>query len=501
MAPRLPKLRRGDPKAKVTGTGYSSTGRPDIQLGAADYNEVGSAARSTLFETIPELSSPFQAQQQYTKMWRNSVSVRIGIRAAEAPVVGGDYYMEPFSADPIDVTINEFIKFCLFDAPTVPFKRTIRQICNSQYRTGTRVMEKVFALQEWAPSKSTPGANRKQYTVLKKLAPRATDTINEIQYDPNGGPLGITQSAINPQNGSSAIVTIPIDKLAIFPFEEDDGNLLGNSILRPAFVHYTYLDPLYKIDGIQKERHAVGVPDVKLHAGYTDADNKLAHVIGRNLRANERAYVVSNDRFDVSFLELNTQPIDVLKSAEFHDTMILKTIMLQFLQIGADVGGGGKATASTSADMFMKSMRYVGESICDGFNNYIIPQLVAYNFNTDNFPRLKVRNIGEVKDLQMWASAMANLVGKGAIEVDEDTENFIRAQVDFPKRTTPRPAVVTTNVEDIYNENPDGTSGTGPTKPAANGTQSKAGLPGDRSTGTGHPNGTGYVGKPPQGAV
>lgn len=443
------KLLKPNPKVKVTGTSYQAQGNPDLQLTPQDYREFGSAIPSVLFETVPELSSRVIAEQNYTKMYRNSVSVRIGIRAGEAPVVGGDYYVEPYSNDPEDLMIAEFVEYNLFEVPTIPFKSTQRTITNGKYRSGFKVMEKVWELAEWSPRKTNPTANRKQYTVLRKLASRPSSSIPEILYDANGGPTGVTQIAINGQTKETTTVTIPIEKLAIFPFEEDDGNLIGNSILRPAFMHYTFLEPLYKIDGIQKERHGIGVPDIKLHQGYTPDDKKLAHVIGRNLRTNEFAHVVSNDRFDVRFIPLEGQLVDAIKSAEFHDTMILKSIMLQFLNMGIiEVGGGGRATGATHLDMFLKSMRYVAESNCDVYNHYIIPQVVAFNFNTDRFPKLMVRNIGETKDLQMWAAAMANLIGRGAIEIDEDTENFIRKQVDFPRRTTPRPETVPTLIEE-----------------------------------------------------
>src|SRR4051794_26970692 len=97
--------RKGKVQSKVTGTSYQSGGQSDIALSPSDYNEGGSAARSVLFETVPELTSRTLAQQTYTRMYRNSVSVRIGMRAAEAPVVGGDYYVEPFSTEPDDLLI------------------------------------------------------------------------------------------------------------------------------------------------------------------------------------------------------------------------------------------------------------------------------------------------------------------------------------------------------------------------------------------------------------
>ena len=91
------------------------------------------------------------------------------------------------------------------------------------YRNGNAVREIVWQLQEWAPTKVTAGANRKQYTVLKKLAVRPSSTISRIDYDVNGGPVSIVQNAIDPTNGSVSEQTIPINKSVIFSFEEDDG--------------------------------------------------------------------------------------------------------------------------------------------------------------------------------------------------------------------------------------------------------------------------------------
>ena len=112
------------PRAQRTGTTYSSKGY--IPLTPADYQEHGSAAAGIIFNPVPELNNRTQKNLTFTKMYRSSVSVRIGIRAAEAPVVGGDYSIDPASNDPLDVQIAEFVRFNLFESPTVPFKRTVR---------------------------------------------------------------------------------------------------------------------------------------------------------------------------------------------------------------------------------------------------------------------------------------------------------------------------------------------------------------------------------------
>lgn len=432
MAPRLPKLPRIRASAtrQDTGTSYTAQGTQP-----ANYSEIGSQAGTRLIDPLPALSNPRQAAQTYRKMVRADASVRTSLRAGKAPVLGAEFFVEPFSDDPQDLAIQEFVEFNLFNGMTTPWLKTLEQILKF-YEDGYQVFEPVWELREWAPRKTSPAANRRKYTMLRKLAVRPTLTILRIEYDDNGGPTGIVQNALD-ANGKVNQVTIPIDKLIIFTFDQDGGDLTGNSILRSAYQHWYYKDHLYKIDAIQKERHGIGVPDIVLNPGFSPQDKDFAHELGRNLRTNQNAYIVRTTLMTVGFAELSGNPVDVLASALHHDVMIMKNVMVQFLNAGLDASGGGRATSATAMDMFLKAMRYVAQGlICDPINLYLIPNLVAYNFKTDRFPQLRARNIGEAKDLQMWAAAVRNLVECGALLVDDVTEQWIRQQVDMPRRTT-----------------------------------------------------------------
>jgi hypothetical protein len=146
---------------------------------------------------------------------------------------------------------------------------------------------------------------------------------------------------------------------------------------------------------------------------------------------------------EVGFAELSGHPVNVLGSIEHHDNQIMKNIMVQFLNMGTVSSGGGRATGATAMDMFLKSMEFIAQGIiCDSINLYLIPKLIAYNFKTDQFPKLRVKNVGQAKDLQMWSAAMANLVDKGLITMDDETEQWVRKNVDAPKKLGSRPADV-----------------------------------------------------------
>lgn len=461
-----PKLRPKDstPTRQVSGTSYTATGAPNVKPPSLE--EIGSAVGTIWPDPIPDVGTPVQASRTYLKMARDDASVRVSLRAGKAPVLGANFFIDPFDDDPQNVAIAEFVEFNLFNGMTTPWNRTMEQIL-TMYEYGKSVFEPVWEMREWAPKKTSSGANRKQYTMLEKLAYRPALTIGTVNYDDNGSPISVNHTAVDAK-GNSKQVTLPIEKLVIFTFEQQGGGIEGMSILRSAYKHWWYKDRLYNIDAIQKERHAIGVPDIQIGPGASAADIALAHTMGANLRTNEFAYIVRPVSIVVGFAELKGQPVDVLKSVEHHDNMIMKNTMVQFLNMGTSVeggGGGSRAGGATAMDMFLKSMRHVADSICDSINHFLIPNLVAYNFPTDQFPLLKVRGVGETKDLQMWAAAMRNLIQAEALQIDDATEQWIREQMDMPTRTTEwlppsqRPGAVT--LQETEQESDAGTSSNG----------------------------------------
>lgn len=436
MANFLPRRRRpkATPTRQQTGTTYTASGATGIR--PPNYSELGSELGTKLYDRVPEVGTGVQAAQTYKRMTRDDASVRISLRAGKAPVLGAEFFIDPFDNTPEQLLIWDFIDFNLFGGMTTPWAVTLERILKMyESARAISVFELVWENREWAPKRSNPNANRKQYTMLRKMAYRPDGTIQEIKTDDNGGPISIVQNAIGTDNKTRE-VTIPIEKAVVFTLNQEEDGLEGMPMLRSAYKHWFYKNKLYTIDGIQKERHGIGVPDIEVQPGASPEDWALAKQLGKNLRTNEYAHIVRPPTIKVGFAELQGNLVDVMASAEHHDTMIMKNIMVQFLNMGV-TEGGSRAASATAMDMFLKAMRHIANSICDAINLYVIPPLVSYNFQTDHFPQLKVRNIGEAKDLQMWSSAMRNLIDVGAITVDEETEAWVRNQLDMPKLQTP----------------------------------------------------------------
>lgn len=449
---KLPNLLKRKSGTSLNAQGFAPT--PKLE------SESGSSRPIVIRETVPELSSRSQSLRVYSRMLRDDASVDVSVRAWKTPLLGASYFIEPASENQIDVDIAEFVEFNVFhniNSPWLQVLQNIARFCEH----GFSVLEPVWVTGEWAPRREK--ANRKTYTLLKKLAPRPASTITNFQYDDNGGPLGVKQNAID-KDGNTTEVDIPIDKLIILTLNGEGGDLEGKSVLRTAYPHWYYKTHLYKIDAIQKERHGIGVPKIKLPANASQKDRALGWELVRNLRTNENSGIVEPFGFEIEFAELSGNLVDALKSADHHNSMIMLNVMAQFLLQGMNEGGG-RATSASQQDIYMKSLRYIADFICSCINLYLIPKMVAYNFPTDRYPLMKVRNIGETRDLQQMAAAVANVLDKEGITPDLPFEQWLRDVFGAPRKTEARP-VAKAAISGIGNNGND--SSVGPTVQSGN---------------------------------
>ena len=51
----------------------------------------------------------------------NDSAVDVSLRAGKAPVMGADFFVEPFNGDRENIEIADFVRFNLTEGMTVPF--------------------------------------------------------------------------------------------------------------------------------------------------------------------------------------------------------------------------------------------------------------------------------------------------------------------------------------------------------------------------------------------
>lgn len=473
----------------------------------SQYLEKGAATHDSATRIdIPALYPRERALYVYEQMTRNDAQIRAALRACKTPVLGGQWYVEAAGDSQDDKDAAEFVEYNLFHAMSITWSQVLEETL-TMLDYGSSVFETVFEEREWRPAEE--GRNTRNFIFLKKLAPRPQTTINRYLYDKNGGPAGVMHQFTDQRNPDSITtssnglsvskeVEIGIDKLVIFTYDKRGGNLEGNSILRSAYKHWYFKDQLYKIDAIQKERHGIGVPDIGLPPGYDDGDLQYAAELGRNLRTNERAYILRPPGWEVGFAKPEGNLVNALESAREHDLLIARNVLAQFINSGSHDMSGSRASSATMFDLFLKSLRSVGNLVADTLNQFLVHKLVDYNFDVDRYPEIRVRRIGENRDLQQFSNALRNMIEVNVVTPDDSLEEWIRNEFDMPttfKRTQPRlPGATRTQILEQ-----------GTLDPATNPGLAKATTPGTAPGGNtpntaspGRPQAAGNQGKGPQ---
>jgi hypothetical protein len=134
------------------------------------------------------------------------------------------------------------------------------------------------------------------------------------------------------------------------------------------YGHWIIQEALMKIDAIQKERHAVGIPVITLPPGATNGDVALAEEIGRNLRTNERAHVVLPDpNWTLEWASMTGSPVSPEDSLNWHTEQIYANAMW-------------RGTDDNSYDIYMKSVRHIADRIADTLNKWVVRELIDFNW-------------------------------------------------------------------------------------------------------------------------
>lgn len=389
-------------------------------LGRPDLNEIGTTSPSTYLSFLRQEYNPDLREQQglrtYDKMRRSDSTVRSTLRLMKTPVLSARWFIKPASPSARDKKIADFVSWNLFKGMTNSWPQLLTEtlLC---LEFGYYMFEKVWTNKH---------PERPGMMCWQKFAPRHPLDVLYWEFDDKGGPAGVQMYNYSILN----TIFIPIDKLAVFTFEKEGGDMTGLSLLRSAYKPWYYKQQLEKIDAIQKERHGIGIPIIKLPPGFTSSDQALANNLGRNLRTNERAHVVLPPNWDLIFAKLEGQPVNALDSLNYHDDQIEMNVLGNFIDVESSRGKDEDHT------MFMRSTRFLAQCVEDVFNSYCIPQLVNYNFarTPNGYPELKARRIGEQEDWRTMSFTVRNLVGAGALTPDDDLEDALREETDLPPR-------------------------------------------------------------------
>lgn len=404
----------------LEGTGPVVLASPRQKVSGQDLRELGSStnAYGAYYWGHREYNNELRGVaglRKYNEMRRSDPTVRSTLRLLKTPILNARWFIEPASTSARDKNIAEFVWWNLQDGMSTSWPQFLAESLN-HLDYGYYTFEKVF-------TKTHP--LRPGKVCWQKFGPRHPLDVLDWDYDAHGGPRGMETYTNEQLRGSQTNnkIYIPIKKLAVFTHDKEGGDVTGMSVLRSAYKPWYYKMNLEKIDAIQKERHGIGVPIIKLPIGFTKSDKEFAENLGRNLRTNERAHVTLPPGWDILFAKLEGQPVSALDSIKYYKAEIQANILAPFMDEGAK---------EEEQDMFLKGAKFIADVVLDVFNKYCIPQLVNYNWSAKAYPKLRARRIGEQNAWRTISFALRNHVGAGIITPDEELERHMREDLDLP---------------------------------------------------------------------
>ena len=274
---------------------------------------------------------------------------------------------------------------------------------------------------------------------IKKIAIRAPWTVEEFEVDQNSGEiLGMWQEA----TWGKRQVMIPVEKSLYYRTTSLNNDPSGRSVLRNAYVSYTYLNKIQSYEAIAIERELHGVPVGRMPAEYLSADatsdqanlrSQFERIL-RDLKNNEQGYALlpsdlyvdadgkptSQRLMDVELITANgSRSIDIDPVVKRYQHDIARSLMAEFLMLGS--GSGSYALSKTKTDLFLRSLESYINTIVDVLNKQLVERLWQLNgLDWATMPKLVAGDVAP-HDLREIASFLRNLNGAG-IEVQEQVE-------------------------------------------------------------------------------
>lgn len=290
---------------------------------------------------------------------------------------------------------------------------------------------------------------------IKKIAIRAPWTVESFEVDQSTGEiLGMYQEAA----WGKRPAMIPIEKSVYYRTTSLNNDPSGRSVLRNAFVSYTYLNKIQSYEAIAIERELHGVPIGRMPAEYMSADASVDQAalrsqfdkILRDLKLNEQGYALlpsdlyvdaegrpTNQRLmDIELITANgSRSIDIDPVVKRYQHDIARSLMAEFLMLGS--GSGSYALSKTKTDLFLRSLESYINTIVDVLNKQLVERLWQLNgLDWATMPKLVAGDVAP-HDLREIASFLRNLNGAG-IEVQEHPEVvsdlMAIAEIDFDRK-------------------------------------------------------------------
>lgn len=416
-----------------------------------EYGRIGQNRYGGVFfeEFLPELRG-LKGVQVYQEMSENDETVGAILFAIEMLMRQCDFTIEPGGNETADWDAAEFVEQCMNDMQ-MTWTDTLSEIL-SFLTYGWSYHEIVYKLRR-GRTKNLETSSKYDDGLIgwRKLPIRAQETLYQWEYKDNSDDLlGMTQMPAP----TFQRLTIPLGKALHFKTKSRKDNPEGRSILRNAYRPWYFKKRIQEIEGIGIERDLAGFPVLYApdNVDLWDADNPAsvqtlarAEAIVSGVRRDAREGIVLPGGENGWKLELVTsgsrRQFDTNAIIDRYDKRIATTVLADFVMLGQQAVGSF-ALASSKTKIFALAIGTYLDIICEVFTNQAIPRLI--DLNGDHFAGLTgypkmVHGDIEDTDLGPFGTFIQQMVSIGAVQPDDELEDFIRRTAGLPEKRGSEP--------------------------------------------------------------
>lgn len=320
---------------------------------------------------------------QLRKMIKSDGQARQLASALKLPVKGANYDIVPHEDDSGEA---DFIRFAL-EAPsfmggmTTPFKLILGQIANGIIERRAH-FEKVW--------KRIPYGQYKNKVAFHKLAFRPASSCTMLT-DKNGSFAGFKQRV--PRERDIQEVKYRPNKAYVYIHGADEDPILGTTAFETAYRDYENKKKIKFFFFAFLEN--VAFPRTKvIYKEDDETGTALDDLLAKAKKFGRMGIIGLGPQEEIEPYESVRTTRDYQLALEYLDNQMAKSCMAQFLDLGTQGERGSYALSKDKSTFFYNSLESTLDEIAESINQYIIADLIYFNFGPEAaYPKLVFKPI------------------------------------------------------------------------------------------------------------
>jgi len=429
---------------KALGVGYPESGReirasiayddheaPQGELGTTGLNATGGQIIDDYNSSMQNLST---RMARYQEMYNSDTAIGAMEQLIVPPIQSAKWEITPHQDDKSDAGkyLAERMHRNIIEGEGMShsWRELLEQVLDAPFFG--------FALTEPVWDTQTNGVDGPR-TVLRKFARRERTSVQQWDFDDEGGLKGYWFRGQRPDGTYINRQYIPIDRLVVWTWRGKGRNPEGMGCLRRAWKAHRYEEQLSHWALVRVERSATGLwvaqpttDDIEV----TEAEAMTIRAVLSRIRAgNDVGIVLPGPNWKLDLTWPGSSDIPWESMIERQRQYKLQSMLCHFVGLSQ---GGDKGSFGLSKDhssMFISSLRATADWVADIFNQYVVPRWVAYNHSgrPRYMPVLRHGQIG-LRDLTPFANYIRALMDMNVF-VPPDLTNVVLEEAGLPPLT------------------------------------------------------------------